>query len=441
MSRKRGFALAETQLASFDRSTTARCHVQRPDRYRLLEALPADARRITRGGGVSFVGASFAHDSVVQEMGAFDRLLEFDPEQGRLTVEAGARIGDVTRFALSRGWMLPVVPGHPRASIGGCIAADVHGKNPARDGTFRQHVEGIELFDAQAGWVQLGPNQDADHFAACFAGFGIPGLMVRAQLRLVPAAQAYSLRSIAVANLVEAAEVLRSHANAPLLYGWHDGRAGRFGRGAIRFGLEAKDGTTGKHRTYPDLPETIAPWPITAWNRIGIAAMNRWVRHRQFVAGQVPTAAALFPLNEARRYFAGFGKHGMNEAQWLLPHASYAEFVAALEAEVRRLRPRISLIASKLFEGKPTGFSFDGSGIALAIQMPQPRQREQAAFIESLTELAIIHGGRPNLIKDSSLQAATLPRCFADFDNARNALRRFDPAHAQESAMTRRLGL
>ena len=83
MSRKRGFALAETQLASFDRSTTARCHVQRPDRYRLLEALPADARRITRGGGVSFVGASFAHDSVVQEMGAFDRLLEFDPEQRR----------------------------------------------------------------------------------------------------------------------------------------------------------------------------------------------------------------------------------------------------------------------------------------------------------------------------------------------------------------------
>ena len=63
MSRKRGFALAETQLASFDRSTTARCHVQRPDRYRLLEALPADARRITRGGGVSFVGASFAHAS------------------------------------------------------------------------------------------------------------------------------------------------------------------------------------------------------------------------------------------------------------------------------------------------------------------------------------------------------------------------------------------
>ncbi len=67
---------------------------------------------------------------------------------GRLEVEAGARIGDVQRFALARGWYLPVAPGHPAATIGGCIAADVHGKNPARDGTFRSLVERIELCTA-----------------------------------------------------------------------------------------------------------------------------------------------------------------------------------------------------------------------------------------------------------------------------------------------------
>lgn len=441
MSRKRGFALAEMDLCSFDRRTRAHCHVQRPDRYRLLEALPPDARRITRGGGVSFVGASFAQDSVVQDMGAFDRLLGFDAQQGLLSVEAGARIGDVTRFALGRGWMLPVVPGHPRASIGGCIAADVHGKNPARDGTFRRHVESIELFDPHQGWLLASKAGNADRFAASFAGFGIPGLIARATLRLVPAAQAYSLRSIAVANLVEAAEVLRSHATAPLLYGWHDGRAGSFGRGAIRFGLEAKTDTPDTGRMPADLPDTIDPWPIAGWNRAGIALMNGWIRRRQFAARQVPTCAALFPLNEARRYFAAFGPDGMNESQWLLPHASYAEFIAALEAQVRRLRPRISLIASKLFEGEATGFSFDGSGIALAIHLPRPRQRNQAAFIESLTELAILHGGRPNLIKDSSLDNATLQRCFADFAHKCSELRRFDPGHLQESAMTRRLGL
>ena len=53
MSPRRGFALAETDLRSFDRSEAAHCHVQRPDRYRLLEALPSDVPRISRGSGVS----------------------------------------------------------------------------------------------------------------------------------------------------------------------------------------------------------------------------------------------------------------------------------------------------------------------------------------------------------------------------------------------------
>ncbi|MFZ1390862.1 MAG: FAD-binding oxidoreductase [Dokdonella sp.] len=440
---RRGFALAETELRSFDRSVVARCHVQRPDRYRLIEALPADVQRITRGGGVSYVGASFASDSVVQDLGAFDRLLEFDAQRGLITVEAGARIGDVVRFALAHGWLLPVAPGHPRATIGGCIAADVHGKNPARDGTFRRHVEAIELFDPVSGWIAASAEENAGRFAACFAGFGIPGLIGSATLRLAPAAHAYSLRSIAVADLAEAREVLLAHAGAPRLYGWHDGRPGHFGRGVIRFGLEAKSEQHTPRRPLPDLPSAVEPWPITAWNRLGITMMNGWIRQRwcRSDSRHVAIESALFPLNDARRYFAGFGKPGFVEAQWLVPHARFVEFAATLAAEVARQRPRISLIASKLFDGEADGFRFDGKGISLAIQMPQPQAPAQAAFIESLTELAILHGGRPNLIKDSSLRADSARRAITRFDEARAALRQFDPHELQRSEMTRRLQL
>ena len=443
MSGGRGFALAEIALCSFDRSYSARCHVQRPDRYRLIEALPEDVQRIARGSGVSYVGASFGEDCVAQDLSAFDRMLAFDAEQGLLSVEAGARIGDVVRFALAHGWLLPVVPGHPRATVGGCIAADVHGKNPARDGTFRRHVEAIELFDPTAGWILLDRAQDSERFAACFAGFGVPGLIGNATLRLVQAPGAYSLRNIRVASLLEAGEVLKTHAAAPLLYGWHDGRPGRFGQGVIRYGLDAKETQGTIRRARADLPATIAPWPLCAWNRIGIAAMNAWIQRRHVRAGNshVAIEAALFPLNDARAYYAGFGAQGFVEAQWLVPHARYADFVGALQAEVSRQRPRISLVASKLFDGEVQGLGFDGKGIALAIQLPQPRLASQAAFVESLTALAIEHQARPNLIKDSSLDAATVRRAIDDFDAARDRLRVFDPRALQRSELTRRLGL
>jgi decaprenylphospho-beta-D-ribofuranose 2-oxidase len=443
VSSTRGFALARTELSSFDRGYTAQCHVQRPDRYRLLEALPGDVQRIARGAGVSYVGASFGEDCVVQDLACFDRLLEFDPERGLLTVEAGARIGDVVRFALARGWLLPVAPGHPQATIGGCIAADVHGKNPARDGTFRRHVEAIELLDPVTGWMALDANENAERFAACFAGFGIPGLIGSATLRLVPAPAAYSLRNIAVGNLLEAAEVLKAHAGAPLLYGWHDGRAGRCGRGFIRYGLESQEAQRSTRQVAVDLPAQIDPWPLCAWSGPGIAAMNAWIRnqYRRHGSTHVAVGKALFPLNDAHAYFAGFGAQGFLEAQWLIEHARYAGFVAALEAEVARRRPRISLIASKLFDGSAEGFGFDGKGIALAIQLPQPRASAQASFIEALTELALEHGGRPNLIKDSSLQAAAARRGIAGFDLQRDRLRAFDPRGLQRSELTRRLDL
>ena len=442
----RGFALAGTTLAGFDRQFEARVQLQRPDRYRLLDALPADTRRIARGGGVSYTAASFGNEAVSQSLDAFDRLLAFDPDEGRLTVEAGARIGDVQRFALARGWYLAIAPGHPRASIGGCIAADVHGKNPARDGTFRAQVDAIEIQPPGSAPLIASRLRNSGLFAASFAGFGLTGTITRATLRLARPPAALMLRRVPVANLADAARVLREAGNAPVLYGWHDGGAAQFGRGVIRIGL-ASDATGSVHTGIPsarhDLPDAVDPLPFELWSRTGIALANCWLHARWCRAGQSPLslAQALFPLNDARLYFAGYGRAGMAEAQWLVPHARFEQFAAALADAVARDRPRIALIASKLFAGSADGFAFDGAGIALAIQVPAPAEARQRAFLETLAELAIAHSGRPNLIKDSTLDMRTARSAIAGFDAARARLAGHNPHGLHTSELARRLGL
>jgi decaprenylphospho-beta-D-ribofuranose 2-oxidase len=441
----RGFALADADLSSFDAQFHARCRVQRPDRYRLIEALPRDVRRIARGSGVSYVAASFGADAISQSLEAFDRILAFDEASGRLVVEAGVRIGDVQRFAMARGWYLAVAPGHPAATVGGCIAADVHGKNPARDGTFRRVVERIELATA-GGLVIADSARNTDLFAATFAGFGLTGTITRATLCLARPPAALVVRRMPVADLAEAARVLRDAANAPVLYGWHDGRPGRFGRGVIRVGLASDAADADTLRAPPasrDLPAHIEPSLLPLWNRAGIAAANTWLTARWCRAGQspLPLADALFPLNDARGYFAGFGKGGMVEAQWLIPHARFDDFAGALAERVARDRPRIALIASKLFAGEPDGFAFDGAGVALAIQVPAPAATAQRAFLEALAELAIAHAGRANLIKESTLDAATARRAVAGFDAARARLTAFNTGGLYASELARRLDL
>ncbi len=249
------------------------------------------------------------------------------------------------------------------------------------------------------------------------------------------------LRRVPVADLAEAARVLREAANAPVLYGWHDGRAKSLGRGVIRIGLASDVADPHALRAPPRSRDLPAAFPT--WNRAGIAAANTWLGWRWCRAGQSPMALAdaLFPLNDARGYFAGFGKAGMVEAQWLVPHARFDDFAGALAERVARDKPRIALIASKLFDGKAAGFSFDGAGVALAIQLPSPRESGQRAFLEALAELALTHAGRANLIKESTLEAATARRAIAGFDAARERLATFNPDCLYTSELARRLAL
>ena len=59
--------------------------------------------------------------------------------RGELTVEAGVTIADILATFVPRGFFLKVVPGTKFVSVGGAIAADVHGKNHHRDGGFGDH--------------------------------------------------------------------------------------------------------------------------------------------------------------------------------------------------------------------------------------------------------------------------------------------------------------
>lgn len=441
----RGFALARARLRSFDRQFDVAVSVQQPDRYRLLDALPADQPRIARGSGVSYVAASFGANAVSVDMRSFNRLLAFDMRTGLLCVEAGACIGDVQRFLLPLGWYLPIAPGHPRASIGGCIAADVHGKNPARDGTFRSLVEELQLHVPGRGLFNLDTRDSSGLFAATCGGLGLSGTITRATLRLSRPPRALALRRVLVDDLAQAARVLREAANAHVLYGWHDSRPDHFGRGVIHVGLSDDEAVAPAFDASPrrDLPAHIAPWPWSAWNRGTINLANSWLSHRWRRAGieAMAVAKALFPLNDARRYFAAFGRAGLVELQWLIPHDRFDAFAAALGECVARSQPRIALISSKLFDGLPRGLAFDGRGIALAMHLPAPREISQFAFYEQVGELAVAHGGRPNPIKDSTLDEALLRRAIGPFDAIRAELARHNSGRLFGSELTRRIGL
>ena len=123
-----------------------------PGRELLSEDLAAVARGavLTRGLGRSYGDASLPPAGIDTVAGSrlADRLLDFDPATLLLRAEAGLALADLVWLLLPRRLFPPVVPGTQFVTLGGMVAADVHGKNHHVDGTFGRHVEALALLTA-----------------------------------------------------------------------------------------------------------------------------------------------------------------------------------------------------------------------------------------------------------------------------------------------------
>ncbi|WP_338026172.1 FAD-binding protein [Bradyrhizobium algeriense] len=97
---------------------------------------------VARGNGRANGDAAVGVRQTI-EMAHLNRMRAFDPRTGQLTVEAGLLLSSLITTFLPRGFFPYVVPGTSFITVGGAIAAHVHGKNHHCEGGFGQYVENI----------------------------------------------------------------------------------------------------------------------------------------------------------------------------------------------------------------------------------------------------------------------------------------------------------
>ena len=129
------------KLAGWGRYPVLEARAHRPRSVEALQQLVvSEPSLIARGNGRAY-GDSAINTSATVEMRHINRMIAFDPTSGQLVAEAGVLLGDIIAAFLPRGWFPMVTPGTKFVTLGGAIAADVHGKNHHRDGSFRACVD------------------------------------------------------------------------------------------------------------------------------------------------------------------------------------------------------------------------------------------------------------------------------------------------------------
>src|SRR4029079_15624323 len=135
----------------------------------------APGGQIARGLGRSYGDSATLENGSIVLGERLDRFIDFDAATGTLTCEAGVSLADVIDFAVPRGFFLPVTPGTKFVTVGGAIAADVHGKNHHRTGSFGNFVENFELWTGRNQMIRCSRTENAEVFWATIGGMGLTG--------------------------------------------------------------------------------------------------------------------------------------------------------------------------------------------------------------------------------------------------------------------------
>jgi FAD/FMN-containing dehydrogenase len=403
------------------------------------------ATHLSRGLGRSYGDSSLpaAGDLEVASTVLGDRILSFDEQSGVMRAEAGLSLRDIYRSLLPRGWFTPVTPGTQFVTLGGMVAADVHGKNHHVEGCFGAHITELLVRVADGRLVTCSPTVERDLFRATIGGMGLLGHILEVAFRMtrVPSTWLWQ-EAERVPDIDAFMEALKiASVTWPLTGGWIDClTAGRhMGRGILFKSRWATPTEAPATRSRPRKRLTVPfEMPSFVLGRTSIRAFNALFYRQALPRGIVHPEAAFYPLDVIGSWNRLYGRGGLTQHQCVLPNEA-GRGAARRFLEVLVARGGASFLCV-IKDCGPEGvgmLSFPRPGISIALDIAV--REDTQALIDALNEIVLKEGGRIYLAKDALTRAehfrAMEPR-LPEFLRVRH---KWDPQGRFRSAQSVRL--
>jgi decaprenylphospho-beta-D-ribofuranose 2-oxidase len=426
-------------------------------RYLATPPTSRSGTAIPRGLGRSYNNAAQSAGGIVIETSRLNKIVSFDTATGVVVAEAGVSLEQLMVAGLPHGWFVPVSPGTRQVSVGGAIAADVHGKNHHVAGSFASHVTSFDILFPSADQERphtVTRESDPELFWATAGGMGLTGFITSATIQLKKVGSSLvSVDTVKTRDIDETMAVLAEHDQK---YGytvaWSDdlARGKNLGRSIITSGdfAEASE-LTGRHRDDPfkfdPRARLTAPraFPPGLLNRYSIRLANTaWYlkapRHRE---RELQTISQFFhPLDGIRNWNYAYGPAGFRQYQYVMPFGAEAAVRKSFELVSAHRAPSFVTVLKRFGQADPGLLSFPAAGWTLALDFPA-RTHGLGPLLDELDKLVIANGGRVYLAKDSRVSAAAVAEMYPRLPEFRKLRTAIDPAGILVSDLSRRLNL
>jgi decaprenylphospho-beta-D-ribofuranose 2-oxidase len=365
--------------------------------------------------------------------------IAIDAESATAIVGAGVTIAQLEKAALAHSLFPPVVPGTGFVTIGGAIAADIHGKSHHKTGTFSTSVRRIRLLLANGDLADYTPADP--EFWVTVGGLGLTGLILEAELSLRRVvSNSVDVTEQRVKNLAQMLDLLGSsdHDHEHTV-AWIDLSGDYRGRGLIslgNYGSQDLKTASGKEGS-PSLPSIgganfITPLSVKVFNEL-------WFR-KPLKNGAQSLSQYMHPLDGINNWNRIYGDQGFLQYQFVID-LGQEQIFERLFAGLRALKASSFLGVLKKFgpaSKAPMSFPKAGWTLTLDYSISIPGLEK---FLHDFDEELCALGGRIYLVKDSRLDPTLLPFMYPGFSTWRQDRQQMDPNRVWQSDQARRLSL
>lgn len=400
----------------------------------IKKILELEKKIIPVGSGLSFVPNFFSKDSVSISLRNFKKILKSDYGNNLIHVEAGITVREVLNEIRKENKYLKILPGWPEVTIGGCIANNIHGKNPYVDGIFQEIVEEIHLITPNSNELIIASrNINSEIFYNTCGGYGLTGIIVSAKLKLNSITNTnFFQKKIFTNSQKESLEVLIKNKDCFCSYAWHDYSVGKkWGRGIVNLFYEKKSLNKINKLNKIETKFNLLKYkqPLNFYNSLSIKLLNNFYIFLNSFSKEknINLDELNFPMNSFPIYFWYLlnGRKGFLESQIIIPFSNFESFNSELKDLTSKQNVSIYGNVMKIFNGEKKNLSFDGKGVCINYEFLQDNKKEK--FFENYYKLISNYDGITSLYKDSKISKENINLQYKDkYFYFLNFLEKFD---------------
>ncbi len=417
----------------------------------------------TRGAGRSYNDAALNGGGIVLDMTDMNRILTWDPKTGLVTAEPGLTLEGLWQHVEPEGWWPPVVSGTMRTTLGGCLAANIHGKNNFKMGPIGEHVVEFTAILPTGAEITCSPKKNADLFYAMISGLGMLGVFTSITMQMKPIESGLlEIHACPVHDLHEHLSFLLDNApNYDYIVGWLDTTNGgkSLGRGQIHAANYLHGNEDPNPQKTMQLNNQILPPRIfglfpksilylfmrpfvnnLGWWGVNTAKYIASLRRHTFRQSH---AAFHFLLDYVPNWELSVGRGGLIQYQSFLPKETAEDaWREMLTMSIKRGIPSYLGVTKR---HRPDKFllshAVDGFSLALDFKVTNGNRAKLSEMLQEFDKIVLQAGGRFYFAKNSETTADTAQKFLGmdTIERFKKLKKRCDPNNLLESDLYRRV--